>query len=124
MTTYLFVTKPEYEPEHVETGETTWWSCGSKMKSGDRALVYVTGAGITYEWQATADAEPDPEWKNKCSVSHESAFEPPITIREIRVAIPKEEWSPPHLNFRGYRSIEIPDDIATKLRDLRFQREN
>ena len=106
MSTYLFVTKPEYTPERVEGGiDVPWWSCSSKAAHGDRALVYVTGRGIHYEWNIVSDAVPNDTWKFICDVEHVRTFEPPITIGEIRDAVPRDTWAPPYQNFRGFRSI-------------------
>src|SRR5262245_43469734 len=90
--TYLFVTRPEYTPERVEEGvDVPWWSCSSTTACGDSALVYVTGAGIQYEWSVTSDADPHEEWKYICDVEHARTFDPPITLREICEAVPKDE---------------------------------
>src|SRR5438132_654434 len=102
MSTYLFVTKPEFTPERVASGsDVPWWSCSSTTRFGDRALVYVTGVGIQYEWQINSDAEPHDEWKFICGVEHARTFNPPIALREILEQISREEWAPPHMNFRG-----------------------
>jgi hypothetical protein len=119
MTTYLFVTKPEYTPERVADGvDIPWWSCSSTTKRGDFALVYVTGVGIQYEWQVVSDAEPHDEWKYICDVTHSRTFASPITLDEICAVVTKTEWAPPHLHFRGYQSITIPDAIADRIRSL------
>ncbi len=119
MDTYLFVTKPKYSPQRVESGEDLWWSCSKTTKRGDRALVYVTGPGVQYEWQADSDARPDKKWKYICDVKHVQTFEPAITLREICAAVKKREWAPPYQNFRGYRSIIVPDIIVGRIRALR-----
>jgi hypothetical protein len=122
MSTYLFVTRPEYTPERVESGfevPVPWWSCSSTTENGDWALVYVTGLGIRYEWRLTSDAKPDEEWKYVCNVEYARTFAPPITLREIRAAVPKDDWAPPHLDFRGYKSILVPDAVADRIRALR-----
>ena len=94
MSTYLFVTKPEYTPERVESGiDVPWWSCSSTTARGDRALVYVTGLGIHYEWNIVSDADPHDEWKYICDVEHARTFDPPISIDEIRDAVPKDDWA-------------------------------
>lgn len=122
MTTYLFVTKQEFTPEHVEDGDAShWWSCSSTTRSEDRALVYVTGTGIQYEWRATSNAEPHKEWKYICHVEHVQTFEPPISIGEIREATTKDEWAPPFQNFRGLRSITVPENTAVRILALRTQ---
>lgn len=122
MTTYLFVTKPEYTPERVEGGvDVPWWSCNSTTKSGDRALVYVTGVGIQYEWRVVSDADPHKKWKYICNVEHSQTFEPPISIGEIREVTTKDEWAPPFQNFRGLRSISIPEDLVERILALRAQ---
>lgn len=120
MATYLFVTKPDYSPERVEANEEPFgWSCSRTTRSGDQALVYVTGIGIAYDWDVVSDAEPDPEWRYACDVEHVKTFDPPITIQEIRDIVP--EWSPTHQNFRGFRSIRIPEEIAKRILHLRHE---
>jgi hypothetical protein len=123
MATYLFVTKPEYSPDEVEDSKEPYrWSCSRKTRSGDRALVYVTGSGIAFEWDVVSDAEPNSTWRYMCDVEHVETFHPPITIQEIRGTVAETEWSPPHQNFRGFRSIIIPEEIAKRIRNLREKR--
>ncbi len=82
--------------------------------------MYVTGGvGIKYEWRATTDAEPDPEWRYICGFEYVRSFEPPISLAEIRQHISRDEWAPPYQNFWGYASIQVPDRIAEKLLSLR-----
>ena len=69
MSTYLFVTSPEYCPERVAEGvEIPWWSCSRTTEMGDHALIYVTGEGIRFEWRVMTDARPNDEWKYICDV--------------------------------------------------------
>lgn len=120
MKTYLFVTKPEFKPERVEKGvNVPWWSCSSDTARGDHAFVYVTGIGIQYEWRILSKAVPDAKWKKICKVKHVRTFDSPISIREIRNSFTQEEWAPPHQNFRGLRSIKVPDEIVLRLQALR-----
>lgn len=121
MTTYLFVTKPEYDAEAVALGEEAWWSCSKTTQIGDHALVYITGTGIQYEWRAVSDADPDDVWRYVCDVEYVRSFDPPISLAEIRDAVARDEWAPPYQNFRGLKSIIIPEDIAETLRGLRVQ---
>ncbi|MCA9168132.1 MAG: HNH endonuclease [Planctomycetales bacterium] len=118
MTTYLFITKPDYTPERSEQSD-LFWSCSKNAAVGDLAWVYVTGRGICLEWLVTSQAEPDDDWGYMCDVSHLRTFDVPISIAELREAIPRVEWAPPHQNFRGNRSLLIPDEVANKIRDLR-----
>lgn len=120
MTTYRFVTKPEHEPERVESAENDfWWSCSRNTKAGDDALVYVAGVGIQYEWEVVCDAEPNQKWKYICDVEHLRTLVPAIPISEICDVVTRDEWAPPYLNFRGYKSIVIPDAVAERVRALR-----
>jgi hypothetical protein len=120
MSTFFFVTKPEYTPERVERGiDVPWWSCSSTTQVGNRALVYVTGIGVQYEWRVTSSAEPHEKWKYVCDVEHVRTFEPPIGLQEILKHVTREEWAPPHMNFRGYRSIQVTDEVADRIRQLR-----
>jgi hypothetical protein len=120
MPTYLFVTKPEYAPECVDSGfDGPWWSCSSTTMNGDRALVYVTGRGIEYEWEVLSDAEPHEQWRYICYVEQVRTFEPPITIMQIREAVSEHDWAPPYQNFRGHKSILIPGKVADRIRRLR-----
>lgn len=120
MATYLFVTKPEYTPEKVEDGfDNPWWSCSSTTRIDDQALIYITGIGIAYEWLVTSDAERDEEWRFVCDVQHSRTFTPEIPLQEIREHVTREEWAAPFTNFRGLRSIQIPEEVADRIRDLR-----
>jgi hypothetical protein len=121
MSTYLFVTDPEkHDVVSVETAKGYWWSCSKTALPGDAALVYLTGGiGIEYEWQIASQAEANAEWGFVCDVKHVRKFKPPISLKEICSAIPRTEWKPPHQNFRGFRSIRVPDSVAERLRQLR-----
>ncbi len=120
MSTYLFVTKPNYAPERVERGfDVPWWSCSSTTKLGDVALVYVAGVGVKYEWRVSSDAAPNDEWKFICDVLHVRTFDPAISLREILKQVRRHEWAPPYMNFRGYRSIHVPENVADRIRHLR-----
>ena len=120
MSTYLFITKPKYEPETVRDGNDAEWSCSSTTRDGDRVLVYVTGVGIRYEWRVTSDAAPDKKWKYVCGVEYVSTFEPPISVAEMRACVPKIDWAPPHTSFRGFRSLLVPGNVEEKIRALRI----
>jgi predicted HNH restriction endonuclease len=118
MPTYLFVTKREKTPERVESGQ-MWWSCSKTTQRDDRALVYVAGLGIQYEWRALSRAKPHKKWKYMCEVQHVQTFDPPIKINEIRNGVSKDIWAPPYQNFRGLRSINVPHNVAATIRALR-----
>jgi hypothetical protein len=121
MGTYLFCTDAaRYAPEDVH-GTAATWSCSSTTRAGDRILVYVLGLGIGYEWQAVSDAEPDVEWKYVCQVTRVQVCKPTISLADIRQAVSRDEWAPPHLGFRGYRSIRIPEGVAERLISLRTE---
>ena len=119
MSTYLFITKEEYEPELVASNDDVSWSCSKTTRLGDTALVYVAGIGVCFEWRVLSDAEKNDEWPYVCDVEFVKSFDPPITIQELRSAVTREEWKPPHLNFRGWRSITIPADVLKTIRTLR-----
>lgn len=120
MNTYLFITKPdEHQPEDVRHGTESWWSCSKTTRKRDRALVFVTGVGVAYEWRVTSDAARNNEWKYICDVEHVRTFERPIHIREIREVIPMADWKPPYTNFRGFKSLRVPDAIAERIRSIR-----
>ena len=119
MTTYLFVTGNEFHPERVRAGADYWWSCSSTTIEDDSILVYVKGEGIAYEWRATSDAERSDEWKFACNVEHVRTFDPGISLGEIRELFSKKQWAAPYQNFRGYRSIRIPPEVARQLNQLR-----
>ena len=126
MRTYLLVTNPnKYEFVHdvEERSDEICWNCNKSTKSGDRLLVYLTAnIGIMYEWVewvATSDAEKDKEWKYACDIKYVRKYDPPITLKDIRDIVTEDEWKPPYLNLRGYKSIRIPDYIAERIIDLR-----
>jgi hypothetical protein len=115
MTTFLFVTDEGYEPEGVGKKSAYWWSCSKTAGPGDVALVYVVGRGIAHEWDIVSEPRTDPDWRFVCNVRHRRSFDPPITIREITSAVARDEWGAPYTNFRGFRSIRIPDGALKKL---------
>ena len=120
MSTYMFITKEESKPELVESdNNVSWWSCSKTTRSGDTALVYVAGIGVRFEWRVLSDAVKNEKWRYVCDVEFAKSFEPPITIQKLRSAVTREEWKPPHLNFRGFKSIVIPDDVLITIRTLR-----
>ena len=119
MPTYMFITKGESEPERVKDESGFEWSCSKSTRAGDFALVYVGGSGVSYQWRVASDAEASEKWGYTCNVEFVSEFSPPITLQELRTAIPKEEWNPPHQNFRGFRSITIPNAIVRHIKALR-----
>jgi len=119
-TTYLFITNPkEYDAEGVKGGGYTW-SCPKDSREGELALVYLTGGpGIKYEWRIASDATPDKKWKYLCKVKLARTFKNPIGIGELCSEFSPEEWKPPHLQFRRFTHLILPDDIATRIRMLR-----
>lgn len=120
MTSYLFVTNPaEYQPEEVKRWDISW-SCAKTTEIGDKILVYLTGnIGVKYEWRAVSASTENPVWGFVCDVTFVSEFDPPITIQEICGAVSRDEWAPPHLNFRGNKAIRIPDIALEKILALR-----
>lgn len=120
MNPYLFVVNAEeYDASVVEETSEETWSCSKDTTVGDHAFVYVTGEGITYEWAVIAPASDDSEWRYKCMVRRLREFKPPITIKEIREGVPREIWAAPYTNFRGFRSIRIPDEALEAILGLR-----
>ncbi len=119
MTDYLFVTGSEHEPEAVQPSSPYGWSCSKTTALGDSILVYVVGQGIAFEWRAVSDAVRDPRWRFSCDVEHVKDISPIITIQELRAAFPRSQWAPPHTNFRGMRSVQLPQNIAVGIRALR-----
>lgn len=115
----MFITKGEFEPERVKDERDIEWSCSKSTHAGDLALVYVAGAGVSYQWRAVSDAEANDTWGYTCGVEFVGEFAPPITLQELRTAIPKTDWNPPHQNFRGFRSISIPHAIVERIKALR-----
>jgi len=122
MNTFLFVTRPKYSPEEVDRTWSGWWSCSSSTRTGDIALVYVATQGICYEWEVCSDAKRDDQWKFICRVQFRASLDPPITIGELKNAFDRQEWAPPHLHFRGFRSIRLDARIADHIRSLRLTR--
>ncbi len=73
----------------------------------------------TIEMQAL---EKNVKWGYICYVEYVDTFTPPISLSKIRKVITREEWAPPYLNFRGYKSIRIPDQIVSQIISLRPNR--
>ncbi len=119
MSTYMFITKEEYEPERVASNDDVSWSCSKTTRLGNTALVYVARIGVCFEWRVLSDAEKNDKWGYVCDVEFVKSFDPPITIQELCSAVAPGEWKPPHLNFRGFKSIVIPGDILKSILILR-----
>jgi len=118
MTEFLFVAKPETEPDLVRRGIRTDWSCSSEARKGDRALVYVTKRGIVAEWIIDSDAWKD-EKRSRCKVQFLREIEPPVTIRDLKKIAP--DWKPIHppINLKGYWAISIPKDVSFRIYEIR-----
>jgi 5-methylcytosine-specific restriction endonuclease McrA len=119
MADFLFITDPEFSPEKVGHSKSSSWSCSKTAQPNDRAFVYVTGQGISFEWVLMGRPRPDTHWRFVCSVRLVNAISPPITIQELRKAIPRSMWAPPHTGLRGYRSISLPPEAAAAIRGIR-----
>lgn len=123
MKTLLFVAKPEYAPERVQTEHGILWSCSSKTRAGDEALVYVTGTGIRYRWRVISDAErgrtPEMPWPYACRVAYMATFRPAITNQELCQAILQRDWNAPHANMRVKAASIIPTDVVERIIALR-----
>ena len=115
---FLFVARPEQRPEKVTARRGANWSCSKTAKPGDRVLVHVAGIGICHEWQITSAPEHDRSWGYVGKVKFVRNIDPPIRIETLRTAVPKHSWAPPHLNFRGYRSILVPPTVEVIVRKL------
>lgn len=120
MTDYLFIVNPKHQsPEKVGRDKSVSWSCSRTAKPDDRAFVYVNGQGVSFEWVITSAPKPHREWRFMCRVRLVKAIAPPISIQELRAAIPRSLWAPPHTGFRGFRSVRLPADAAVRLRAIR-----
>lgn len=122
MTAYLFITARDNRPESIRPGSRSkenYWSCSKTCEPGDAVFVYITGVGIALEWEVASKPWADPDWAYSCGVKFIGRIEPPISIQELRRTFTADEWKPPHLNFRGFRSIKIPDHVADRIRSLR-----
>jgi 5-methylcytosine-specific restriction endonuclease McrA len=119
MADFLFITDPEFSPETVGRSKSTSWSCSKTAQPNDRAFVYVKGKGILFEWVLVGRPRADADWRFVCPVQLLNAITPPITIQELRKAISRSAWAPPHTGFRGYRSISVPPKAAAIIRVLR-----
>ncbi len=122
--TYLFITNPtKYDVEAPQYDDNVWWSCSKTTLVGDRLLIYLTNnIGVKYEWRAVSDAEKNNEWGYACYVEYVDTFTPPISLSEIKKVIAREEWAPPYLNFRGFKSIQIPAQLVSQITSLRLNR--
>lgn len=118
MSDYLFVTRREYQPERIGRLRSQRWSCSKAAQPNDRALVYVAGEGIAYEWVIAGNPTPHPKWRFMCPVRLVEEIAPPITIIELREAFPRYEWAAPHTNLRGFKSVLLPAKVASIIRSL------
>jgi 5-methylcytosine-specific restriction endonuclease McrA len=119
MADFLFITDPDFSPEKVGRSKSSSWSCSKSAQPNDRAFVYVTGQGISFEWVLVGRPRPDAHWRFQCSVRLFNEMFPPITMQELRKAIPRSVWAPPHTGLRGYRSISVPPKAAAAIRASR-----
>lgn len=116
MQTYLFITKPDYDVAAIRSGQDGWWSCSKTTRAGDRIFVYVTGGGgILREWRAVSDAKRDKKWTYTCDVAWVRRINPAIQLHQLLELIPRNLWAPPHLHFKGYSSIRIPEEVEAIL---------
>jgi hypothetical protein len=119
MGAYVFVTKEELQAERRSTRKDPRWTCSSTTQTGDSLLVYIVGVGVRFEWRATSDAKRGDFWPYVCELKFVRSFKPPITIQELRAAVPRTDWSPPHQNFRGFKSISVPAHVLARIKSLR-----
>ena len=120
--TFLFVTKPEHEPQRVTVERTLMWTCRRNTDVGDHAFVYVNGKGIICEWMTLTKDKRSPQgsaWPYRCEVKLVKKFDPPIGLSELRNVIPQQDWNAPHCNMRVRPATIIRDDVADKIRLLR-----
>jgi hypothetical protein len=120
MTTFLYVTSPDCEPERVsELGEPDfWWSTHSEAKAGDTAIVYVNGKGISHVWRILGDAFRAPEWHYAAAVGHEFDLKSPLTMLELLEKFSLDEFPALKQRLRGFRAIKLKDKIERKLLEL------
>ena|SRR5271165_1620032 len=81
MSTHLFLTHEEDSAQEVQ--EEDWsWSCSSKVRKGDRILVYFSGVRkeLVYEWIAMSDPYPGENYPTCCHVRFVRSFDPPISL--------------------------------------------
>jgi hypothetical protein len=117
---YLFISYPENHNETDQIGDEFEWTCSRTTKTGDYGLVYVTrGGGIKYKFLVISDAEKRGHREYWCNVKYIDTFDPPVSLAEICAAVAQADWPPPHLNFRGYTSLRIPDNIVGQILSLR-----
>lgn len=119
VTVYVFITDEDKHPEDVGDRKETWWSCSKTARENNIALVYVKGIGIVYQWLITSDARPHPEWRYVCDIEHQQTFDRAISLEEIRSVVDSETWAPPHQNFRGFTSLVVPIEAASRIYKLR-----
>jgi hypothetical protein len=119
MPDFFFVTGAEFSPETVGRQKSVAWSCSKTARPNDRAFVYVTGQGVSFEWIIYGPPRRDADWGFQCPVRLLAPLTPPIAIQELRNMIPRRVWAPPHTGLRGYRSIRLPPKAAAIIRSLR-----
>jgi 5-methylcytosine-specific restriction protein A len=125
MQRFMLITREETTAEQLGSDPKLSWSCSSSTMRGDRALVYIVGSGVRFEWRATSDAERHRyhRYRFYCNFKPIRSFKPPITIKQLRAAVSRSEWSPPHTDFRGHKSISMPTVIYDRIKSLRTARQ-
>lgn len=113
MTTFLFVSDPDNDHEAAQ--DVCIWTCSSTTEAGDQILVYVKTIGIQFEWVALSEAKHTGYRQYECIVEYVRTFNPPLSLDEICKRIAPHEWKAPHLNFRGYTSIQVPEEMVKPL---------
>jgi hypothetical protein len=94
MSAFLFLTHEVENAEKIEK-KISWWSCSTKVRKGDRILVYFPGdrKELVYEWVAVSDSyrRPGKVFPIRCHVQFVRSFDPPIPLDEIRRSVPIDE---------------------------------
>ena len=118
MAQFLFVAKPETNPDEVRVGIRTDWSCSAKAKAGDKAFLYITGGtGITEEWFIDSRHKEKVGRYYRCDVHFLREIDPSVTIRELKALAPK--WAPAQQNLRGHHALEIPREVCERIYSVR-----
>jgi hypothetical protein len=120
MTCYLLVTTPEYDVDAAKEKGGASWTCSKSTRAGDRLFVYVAqGIGLALEWRATSDARKERRWGYECDVAWVRDIKPALSCSDLIRDIPRQQWAPPHLHFRGYSSIQVPSAVEDYLDTIR-----
>jgi hypothetical protein len=127
MSAYLFIADPQprreagYDtaPADVQNHPRVRWRCHSRMQAGDHVLVFVTGEGIDYGWEALTNPRRDGPRHFWCDVRYLGTVAPSITFEELLRDVGTQAWPLLRAGFRGHHAVRLHGGILARICHLR-----